>query len=436
MTSSYWREEYDALPASIGGAEFHVDGAKTQLGRRNAIQRFPGTARVRSQDLGPEADAFDVEGYIIGRDYHQKRAALEAVFRTPGTHLLVHPYRGRMRVAIEGQLSISESKARGGVATISFRVIRVIDEDLTLATRNAGDELARKAALASINGPVALGAVLTTLDRPESLSSFQAAVASAQTALNRVRGSTLAAEAAAATASVAVAGLPSRVSAAVANPSDAIGQMTSTVRLVLDLPRSAVATTGDLWSELSDGSRLAALFGMIRSLVRGGADGLPVLTERAVAEASIGTASATVAAAQAAQVVTAAVRTEAAAALADALVALVPESRTQAREAIELLDRVIVGDDGSDDSLLFAVDEASFTLLSDLRAAAVRHLGDVSIHLPELRTYTPPMAVSALLLAHRLYGDARRWTELVERNHVMNPVFVPAGVPVEYIRAT
>lgn len=436
MTSSYWREEYDALPASIGGAEFHVDGAKTLLGRRNAIQRFPGTAVVRSQDLGPEADAFDVEGYLIGRDYHQKRAALEAVFRTPGTHLLVHPYRGRMRVAIEGQLSIAESKSRGGFATISFRVIRVLEEDLTLATRNAGDDLARKAAIASINGPVALGAILTTLDQPEPLSAFQSAITSAQAALNRVRGSTIAAESAASAASVAVAGLPSRVSVSISNPSDAIGQLTSTVRLVLDLPRSAVASAGDLWSELSDGNRLAALFGMIRSLVRGGADGLPVLTERAVAEAAIGTASATDAATQAAQVVTAAVRTEAAATLAAALVALVPESRTQAREAMELLDEVIVGDDGSDDSLLYAVDEESFALLSDLRAAAVRHLGDISIHLPELRTYTPPAPVSALLLAHRLYGDARRWTELVERNHVTNPVFVPAGVPVEYIRPT
>lgn len=43
-----------------------------------------------------------------------------------------------------------------------------------------------------------------------------------------------------------------------------------------------------------------------------------------------------------------------------------------------------------------------------------------------LRTYTPPETVSALVLAHALYGDALRSGEIVSRNRVPNPGFVPA----------
>jgi prophage DNA circulation protein len=43
-----------------------------------------------------------------------------------------------------------------------------------------------------------------------------------------------------------------------------------------------------------------------------------------------------------------------------------------------------------------------------------------------LRTYAPAETVSALVLAHALYGDALRSGEIVERNRVRHPGFVPA----------
>jgi prophage DNA circulation protein len=45
-----------------------------------------------------------------------------------------------------------------------------------------------------------------------------------------------------------------------------------------------------------------------------------------------------------------------------------------------------------------------------------------------LRTYAPAETMSALVLAHALYGDALRSGEIVARNRVQHPGFVPATV--------
>ena len=43
-----------------------------------------------------------------------------------------------------------------------------------------------------------------------------------------------------------------------------------------------------------------------------------------------------------------------------------------------------------------------------------------------LRPYQPRLAVPSLVLAHRLYGDALRGSEIVTRNKLRHPGFVPA----------
>ncbi|MNQ86556.1 hypothetical protein D3C85_1017540 [compost metagenome] len=55
-----------------------------------------------------------------------------------------------------------------------------------------------------------------------------------------------------------------------------------------------------------------------------------------------------------------------------------------------------------------------------------RHLTEVARSGVGLRVYAPAETVSALVLAHALYGDALRSGEIVARNRVHHPGFVPA----------
>ena len=80
-----------------------------------------------------------------------------------------------------------------------------------------------------------------------------------------------------------------------------------------------------------------------------------------------------------------------------------------------------VGDLGWDDV---------WSALMTLKAATIQDLTATEQPLPSLASYTPPAVVPALVIAQRLYGDDpttlfAQWADLVARNDVVNPAFVP-----------
>jgi prophage DNA circulation protein len=66
--------------------------------------------------------------------------------------------------------------------------------------------------------------------------------------------------------------------------------------------------------------------------------------------------------------------------------------------------------------------------LAQVRAAVVRDVATRSEYLLRTATYTPLAVLPAVVLAHRIYQDATRADELVLRNGVAHPAFVPAQV--------
>ena len=53
--------------------------------------------------------------------------------------------------------------------------------------------------------------------------------------------------------------------------------------------------------------------------------------------------------------------------------------------------------------------------------------------LPSRATWTVPATMPAILIAQRLYGSPDRAPELVARNNIRNPTFVPAGLELEVL---
>jgi prophage DNA circulation protein len=64
--------------------------------------------------------------------------------------------------------------------------------------------------------------------------------------------------------------------------------------------------------------------------------------------------------------------------------------------------------------------------LSAMRAAVVRDVAARSEFLQSRSTFTPQAVLPAVVLAHRVYQDAGRADELVARNGVAHPAFMPA----------
>jgi len=78
-------------------------------------------------------------------------------------------------------------------------------------------------------------------------------------------------------------------------------------------------------------------------------------------------------------------------------------------------------------------DDTLYTALADLRAAVVRDIAVRGADLALIVPYTPLVTVPALVLAHRLYGDATRADDIITRNQVRNPEFIPGGRPLEVL---
>ncbi|MBR8316066.1 DNA circularization N-terminal domain-containing protein [Burkholderia dolosa] len=68
-----------------------------------------------------------------------------------------------------------------------------------------------------------------------------------------------------------------------------------------------------------------------------------------------------------------------------------------------------------------------FQALTHSRIKAAQHLAKVAREGVGLVTVTPAQAIPALVMAHRQYGDATRADEIVMRNRVAHPGFVPAA---------
>ena len=72
-----------------------------------------------------------------------------------------------------------------------------------------------------------------------------------------------------------------------------------------------------------------------------------------------------------------------------------------------------------------AIDETTFRTLAELQGVACRHLAETAISLKPIIRVATAKPLPACLLAWQLYGDTTRAGELVTRNRVATPCFMP-----------
>jgi prophage DNA circulation protein len=80
-----------------------------------------------------------------------------------------------------------------------------------------------------------------------------------------------------------------------------------------------------------------------------------------------------------------------------------------------------------------ADDDDLYAALTDTRVELGKFLSRVAGDLPGVVDYTPVRTLPALLIAHRVHGDARRCEEIIARNNIKNPGFVAGGVVLKVL---
>jgi prophage DNA circulation protein len=109
-----------------------------------------------------------------------------------------------------------------------------------------------------------------------------------------------------------------------------------------------------------------------------------------------------------------------------AMVQIIARTTFVSRTDVDLhLDRMLAGFDAAELEAADELDAALYLALIDMRAACTRDLVDRARPLPRMVTYATPGSMPALALANHLYGDGKRFIELVQENSVAHPAFMP-----------
>jgi len=394
-----WRDQMQK--GSFRGVAFGVKSQDTEGGRRVAKHEYPGRDTPWAEDLGRKARTHSLEMLLVGANYMTRRDAMLAALEKFGAAELVHPWLGRLQVQVE-TYRLRESTSAGGMATFTISFIEAgkrLFPNSTVSTASEVDKNAT-AAIAVVNQGFV--DVFSVDKQPGWVADAAIAnIDAATSAINKVTES--------------MPGIPS----ALTDFQDSLGALQSATNNLVRDPlalasgiSSSVNTIASVFAGPLDALRAynaLSLFGTSLPATNTNTPARKVESANQQATTDFIKQTATIEAARTSSVV-------------------VPDSSAAATvirdDLAERLD--ILADTASDDM---------YVALMDLRAAVVKDLTSRAAQLPQISQFTPFDTMPALVIAQRVYGDAKRESEIVLRNRIHHPGFVSGGTPLEVLNA-
>lgn len=406
-----WREQL-RTGASFRGVQFSTVSAELSVGRRNVVHEFPLRDDVVVEDLGRSSRNIQVDAYVVGEDYLDDRDALLDALEAPGAGELVHPRYGVLNVAVVGVAAVRESSREGGIAHFSITFVLAGSNVFPKTRDNTANGVADAADRADQAAEDAYAAEAVT-DGPqvmadEGVAGFKSRLTAVLAMARQATDTTVLADLVRGVASITggltalirtpvvlvqrLASLQQQLAAAINRPLWAFQELQSLFET--DRRTNVTARPGSTRAKLvandqarRDLSRRMALPQQARMLAVAITAGTNAVASGLQLEPGVGVTTAPLALA-----------------LRDAL--------------LLQLDAELEGTDPP---------AAVVRALSDLRAAVVRDVAMRAEFLRQRSTFPTQALLPALVLAHRIYQDADRADELVARNAVAHPLFVPAG---------
>lgn len=399
-----WRERL--LPASVDDVPFFVLGDGLRFGTRLQVNTYPERDEHSVDELGREPRTFGVTAHLLGDDVYEQRERLVRVLERRGTKTLVLPSRGELQVYFQGigrnreldgaegrisrfELEFVEAGSDEGFPTAAPDTTAAVRLGIPPALETVAETFGAIFAVVGQPGWVAESAKIAAEGALEALEEAFGGLATSEDTSDSLRALRRARE----DVSSLVQGAGA-LAAAVQEPVLALAELgdepDTLYRTLQGLRTRAIGTAPDATGGTPARAQERA---NLRSLER--------LQRRSLA-----------------------------AALARVGVRLAPESAQDAAALREELGGLLLeeADDAAD-----AQDDADFAALSDLAAAVVADLDARAARLPERRTVVNPETVPALVLAYRVHEDLAREDEIVARNGIRRPGFVPQGLELELV---
>ncbi len=400
---SDWRQKQGA--ARFRGVPFYIESSERSGGRQTVAHEIPFSEDASfTEDIGLKGRGFTVDGYVVGTEYEAARDALLKALETEGPGELVHPYFGTRRVAVV-TFRVGQKRDAGGMATFSidFREsstkpanpTTTIDAGAVLTTKVAATRTAASTQYVAVHSKETRGPD-SGLNIPRSeLTALQSSIDLMSTILD----------------STAInphlrAAFDALLESA---PSEVFDLQSEYVVAIMSRAFESFATAVNSVTGPIDRSALfLKLYAFNpgppppattpnRVIERANFDGAVNLVRRfAITHAAESTQTQTF---------------------------ISYDDAIRAREAVtDVIDEHVE-----------AVTDETFAAFVDLRGAVVEAVPGADTDLPRIQSYTPPAVLPSLVLAHRLYGNLDREEDLILRNGLRHPGFVPAEQELEIL---
>lgn len=383
-----WRE--NLRQASFKNAIFYIDSADSDFGRRTVTHEYPLRDKPYTEDMGRKARADRVTGYLVGNDYQTQRDALIRVCEQAGAGVFVHPYQGSKRVVCTG-LTVRERRQDGGYCEVSMTFVEDGINSFPAAIVNA-----IKAATGAADTGIA-AAIDEFLQTIEDISQYPQFVRDELSdVVNTVLGPIESVLNATGEFATGLNLLKNKAQQLLLTPDLLAEQLLSTLRGISGSTSSSSAS--DIYQELSTiGSTVPDVKPTTgtRAAQARNQQAIIDLVERIALSLNVQTS-----------------------------IGLNYDSYQEAQKRRDLLLEEI-------DTKQESAGDSFFSAMQSLRVQVVKSLPAPG--LPELRNYELRNGTPALVLAYRLYSDADKENEIIKRNRIRHPGFLPGGQSIEVL---
>lgn len=109
--------------ASFRGVPFKVEEESSGVGRRVETHEYPNRDKPYTEDLGKVSFRPSLTAYVVGEDCFDQRDRLIEALNKSGPGSLVHPVYGEMSVCVDGEVRVSTSRNEGRVVRFDLKFV-------------------------------------------------------------------------------------------------------------------------------------------------------------------------------------------------------------------------------------------------------------------------------------------------------------------------
>lgn len=422
-----WKDKL--RPASFKGISFEVEDTDSDTGRRSQLHEYPNRDTPFNEDLGKKAERYSFVAFILGDDCLDRAAELRNACKNGGTGTLIHPAFGTALVDCES-CKVSYSFREGRMARISLSFVEHGQEtypdestDLVDSVYSAADKLET----ATINNFVQRFNIEEVGAIAGDVSALATSYAGAATEVLEDVSSKI---------GIIIDGYDDLTTAVdnITTVADSVMNIRNNINDVLNGPAQFAA-------------HLSAIFETVR-MYSGKSDGIRNLKNISTPSSSGGSTTDSGSSDENNTNDTSPIsvkRIEAQQENVRQMTALT-ERLTLSNEAKIIADTDFENTDEADEALETFLEDVENQLLSEtetshdviehineIKAVVIENIRERVSMLPQTKTIILPEMMPSIVLAYDLYEDIERRDEIVKRNKISNPAFIPAGVELKVL---